>query len=297
MKITANFTTSFTPSLNRLYSGFTSTWITRSTLTGILYFPQIKADIDPNRNKIQLYSNQVFVTDSVKDIVPDFLMLLHGVIDSPDIPLNVSRSALQADASVKKITGHITKKVADKLEELFKNDREDFAQKWENMNLFVKYGIITDEKFADRAKQFVLLTNTAGKQYTVEEYQEFIKANQTDKDGKHVLLYTSNADQQHSFIEAATERGYDVLNMDGIIDNHFIGWLESTQSQWKVVRVDADAIDKLVDKGETRESVLNEEQVTNLKTWFQAHISNTPAWTVEAEPQAHFRSVPEHYPP
>src|SRR5688500_1265459 len=191
-------------------------------LTGILYFPKVKNDFEVNKNKIQLYSRQVFITDEVKDVVPDFLMLLHGIIDSPDIPLNVSRSYLQSDSSVKKISQHITKKVADKLQDLFKKDRADFEKKWDDINIFVKYGIISDEKFYEKAKEFTLLKNVDGQYFTFGEYGEKVKANQTDKDGQEVFVYTSSPGKQDSFIQAAKNKGYDVLLMDGVLVSHFI---------------------------------------------------------------------------
>lgn len=241
-------------------------------LTGVLYFPKIKKDIDPNRNKIQLYSNQVFVTDNVEDIVPEYLMLLHGVIDSPDIPLNVSRSALQADGNVKKITGHISKKVADKLNELYKKDAKDFEEKWSSINLFVKYGMISDEKFYDRTRKICLLKDVDGKHTVLDDYIEEVKPAQTDKDGNTILLYTSNADEQYSFIQKAKDKGYNVLLMDEIIDNHFVSNIEQKLEKVQLKRVDADTIDKLIDKGETSESVLNEEEVNKLKEAFENTI-------------------------
>ncbi len=241
-------------------------------LTGILYFPKIKKDIDPNKNKIQLYSNQVYVTDNVEDIVPEYLMLLHGVIDSPDIPLNVSRSSLQADGAVKKITSHISKKVADKLTELHKNDKEDFEAKWSNISLFVKYGMISDEKFYDRAKNICLLKNTDDKHTNIENYIEQISANQTDKDGNRIGLYTNDADAQHSYVEAAKDKGYDVLVLDEIIDNHFISNLEQKNEKFQLKRVDADVLSKLIDKDEKNESVLSDDDVAALKSNFEAHV-------------------------
>ncbi|TNE82177.1 MAG: molecular chaperone HtpG [Bacteroidetes bacterium] len=252
-------------------------------LTGVLYFPKVKNELELQRNKIQLYSNQVFVTDEVKDIVPEFLMLLHGVIDSPDIPLNVSRSFLQADQNVKKITGHITKKVADKLEELFKADREAYQEKWDSFGLFVKYGSVSEEKFADKSLKFALLTNTDKEYFTLEEYKEKIKAAQTDKENKVVMLYTSNPKMQAPFIETAKKRGYDVVNFDGPLDTHYIGFLESKDSDLKIIRVDADAIDKLIDKGEKRESVLSDAQVEALKNDFTGFINNENT-EIQAEP-------------
>jgi molecular chaperone HtpG len=234
-------------------------------LTGILYFPRLKKSFEVQKDKIQLYSNQVFVTDSVENIVPDFLTLLRGVIDSPDIPLNVSRSYLQSDASVKKISSHITKKVADKLEELFKKDRADFESKWDDIRLFIQYGMISEEKFAEKAMKFCLVKNTAGKHFTFEEYAEHIKPAQTDKDNRLVYLYTSNLDDQHSYIEAAKERGYDVLVMDSPIDAHFVNFLEHKLENSTFARVDADSIDKLVKKDEQQPSKLTEEEQNKLR--------------------------------
>lgn len=251
-------------------------------LTGVLYFPKIKKDIEPNRNKIQLYSNQVYVTDNVEDIVPEYLMLLHGVIDSPDIPLNVSRSSLQADGAVKKITSHISKKVADKLAELHKADFEDYKAKWDNISLFVKYGMISDEKFFDRAKGICLLKNTEGTYSSIEEYITSIEANQTDKDGNKIGLYTNDADKQHSFVEAAKAKGYNVLVLDEIIDNHFISNLESKNEKFQLKRVDADSIGKLIDKDEKNESVLSEDEVTKLKEAFEGAV-DTEKYTIVSE--------------
>lgn len=241
-------------------------------LTGILYFPKIKKEIDPNRNKIQLYSNQVFVTENVEDIVPEYLMLLHGVIDSPDIPLNVSRSSLQADGAVKKITSHISKKVSDKLNELYKKDKEDFYTKWNNMSLFVKYGMISDDKFYDRAQKFCLLKNEASEYYTIEEYKEKIQALQTDKDENIVALYTTDTEAQHNYIAAAKKKGYDVLILDEMIDNHFVSMLESKHEKFQLKRVDASTINKLIDKGEDLEAVLSEEDQTKIKEGFEAVV-------------------------
>ncbi|MFW5663673.1 MAG: molecular chaperone HtpG [bacterium] len=235
------------------------------TLTGILYFPKVKQNFEVQRDKIQLYSNQVFVTDSVEGIVPDFLTLLHGVLDSPDIPLNVSRSFLQSDSNVKKISGHITKKVADKLEELFKNNREDFEKKWDDIKIFIQYGMISDEKFKERAQKFCLLKNVEGKFFTFEEYKTHIANNQTDKDKKLVHIYATNKEEQHGFIEAAKERGYDVLLMETPIDSHFINMLESTLENVSFVRVDADVIEKLIHKEEELPSKLTDEQKEKLK--------------------------------
>lgn len=241
-------------------------------LTGVLYFPKIKKEIDPNRNKIQLYSNQVYVTDNVEDIVPEYLMLLHGVIDSPDIPLNVSRSSLQADGAVKKITSHISKKVADKLAELHKADFEDYKSKWANMSIFVKYGMISDEKFYDRAKGICLLQNTDKAFSSIEEYITRIEANQTDKEGNRIGLYTNDVEKQHTFIEAAKDKGYEVLLLDEVIDNHFISNLEQKNEKFQLKRVDADTISKLIDKDEKNESVLSEEDTSKLKEVFEGAI-------------------------
>jgi molecular chaperone HtpG len=238
-------------------------------LTGILYFPKVKRNFEVQKEKIQLYSNQVFVTDSVEGIVPDFLTLMHGVLDSPDIPLNVSRSYLQSDGNVKKISNHIMKKVADKLEEIFKNNREDFEKKWDDIRIFIEYGIISEPKFYERAEKFCLLKDTAGKFHTFEEYKNLIKDNQTDKDKKLVFLYTSDLVEQHSFIEAATGRGYNVLVMDGPIDNHFVNTLEQKFENTTFTRVDADVIDKLIRKEEPMPSKLSEEEQKNLKPVFE----------------------------
>ncbi|MBL7903717.1 MAG: molecular chaperone HtpG [Bacteroidales bacterium] len=238
-------------------------------LTGILYFPKVKRNFEVQKEKIQLYSNQVFVTDSVEGIVPDFLTLMHGVLDSPDIPLNVSRSYLQSDGNVKKISNHIMKKVADKLEEIFKNNREDFEKKWDDIRIFIEYGIISEPKFYERAEKFCLLKDTAGKFHTFEEYKNLIKDNQTDKDKKLVFLYTSDLVEQHSFIESATGRGYNVLVMDGPIDNHFVNTLEQKFENTTFTRVDADVIDKLIRKEEPMPSKLSEEEQKNLKPVFE----------------------------
>jgi len=243
-------------------------------LTGILYFPKIKNDFEINKNKIQLYSRQVFITDEVKDIVPEFLMLLHGVIDSPDIPLNVSRSFLQSDSNVKKINAHITKKVADKLGELFKKDRESYQKKWDDLSIFVKYGMISEEKFYEKAKDFALHKNTEGDYFTIEEYKEKIKGTQTDKDKRVVHIYTNDQAKQDGYIQSAKSRGYDVLVMDGILDSHFINNLEMKveNTAWK--RVDSETIDKLVDTDEKKESVLTEDQEKELKELFEKAIDN-----------------------
>lgn len=241
-------------------------------LTGILYFPKVKGQIELQRNKIQLYSRQVFITDSVEGIVPDFLMLLHGVIDSPDIPLNVSRSYLQSDSNVKKISSHITKKVADKLQELFKQNREDFEKKWDDLKIFIEYGVITDEKFAERASTFTLYKNVDGKYFTWEEYKKHIEAAQTNKDKNLVVLYTHHAEEHHSYILAAKERGYDVLVMDTPLTSHYLMKLEQMHSDVRFARIDADSLDKLVDKGVEKISKLNEEQKKQLLPIFEEQV-------------------------
>ena len=234
-------------------------------LTGILYFPAIKKGVEIQKNKIQLYSNQVFVTDEVGDIVPEWLTLLHGVIDSPDIPLNVSRSYLQSDANVKKISGYITKKVAERLEQLFKEDRSDYESKWEAISVIVKYGMLTDEKFFERAEKFALLENLEGKRFTIEEYREHIQAEQTDKNEKLVVLYSHDPEGQDPYIQAAKSKGYDVLAVDSIIDNHFLSFLESKLENTTFVRVDADTVDRIIDKDETVESVLSDTEKEKLE--------------------------------
>src|SRR6056297_1754423 len=222
-------------------------------LTGILYFPKIKNNFEVQKNKIQLYSNQVFVTDSVEGIVPEFLTLLHGVIDSPDIPLNVSRSYLQSDSNVKKISSHITKKVADRLNDIFKSERQTFEQKWDDLKIFIEYGMLTEEKFYDKAKDFALLKNTDGKYFTLEEYKNIIKDNQTDKDDQLIYIYATDKDAQYTYINDAKEKGYDVLLMDGQIDTHFVNHLESKLEKIRFVRVDADVVDNLINKEEQKE--------------------------------------------
>ncbi len=246
-------------------------------LTGILYFPKVSNTLEVQKNKIQLYSNQVYVTDDVKEIVPEFLTLLHGVIDSPDIPLNVSRSYLQSDKNVKKITSHITKKVADKLKELFKKEREEFEQKWDDIGVFVKYGIVSDEKFADRAKNFTLLKDVDGGYFTMEAYKEKIKDLQTDKHDKQILLYTNSPSDHDSFIQAAKGRGYNVLEMSTILDNHFMQKLESSRDNITFVRVDSDTVDNLVQKDETNESVLSEKEEETVKTLFTELVTEAGA--------------------
>jgi molecular chaperone HtpG len=244
-------------------------------LTGVLYFPKLKNDFEVPKNKIQLYSRQVFITDEVKDIVPEFLMLLHGVIDSPDIPLNVSRSFLQSDSNVKKINSYITKKVADKLGELFKKDREAYQEKWANIGLFVKYGMLTEEKFNDKAKDFALVKNTENEYYTLDEYQEKVAANQKDKDGNTIFLYTTDMAKQDTFLQSAKKRSYDVLVLNEVIDSHWINQLEQKLEKTQLKRVDADTIDKLIDTGDSQESVLSEDEKTQLKEVFTKAIDNT----------------------
>ncbi len=251
-------------------------------LTGILYFPKIKNELELNKNKIQLYSRQVFITDEVKDIVPEFLMLLHGIIDSPDIPLNVSRSFLQADANVKKINSHITKKVADKLGELFKKDRPAFEKKWESLNLFVKYGIIADEKFYEKANKFTLLENVDGKLFTLDEYKKQIEVNQKDKDGSVVHIYSTSTDQQDAYIQSAKNKAYDVLKFEGPLDNHFINSMEMKLEKTKWKRVDADIVDKLVEKDEKSESALSKDDEEKVKKIFEEAI-NDKNYTVQLE--------------
>jgi molecular chaperone HtpG len=243
-------------------------------LTGILYFPKVKNDFELQKNKIQLYSRQVFITDEVKDVVPDFLMLLHGVLDSPDIPLNVSRSYLQSDANVKKISQHITKKVADKLNDLFKKDRSDFEKKWDDINIFVKYGMISDEKFYEKAKDFSLFKNVDKQYFTFTEYKEKVSVNQTDKEKETIFLYTSDAGKQDSFIQVAKAKSYDVLLLDGVLDSHFINTLEQRLEKTHLKRVDSDTIDKLIDKDLKLESVLNEEEQNKVKEIFEKAINN-----------------------
>ena len=242
------------------------------TLTGILYFPRIKNNIEIQKNKIQLYSNQVFVTDSVEGIVPEFLMLLHGVLDSPDIPLNVSRSFLQNDPNVKKISSHITKKVADQLEDIFKNDRAQFETKWDDLKLFIEYGMLSDEKFSDRAEKFALLKNVDGKYFTLTEYEELIKEKQTDKNKSLVYLYATDRDEQFSYIEAAKAKGYDVLQMDGQLDTHFLNHMETKLKDSRFARVDSEIVEKLIEKDEARESKLTSAQESDLTPVFQAQL-------------------------
>ncbi len=253
-------------------------------LTGILYFPKLNNSLEVQKNKIKLYSNQVYVTDEVKEIVPEFLTLLHGVIDSPDIPLNVSRSYLQSDANVRKITGYITRKVADKLQELFKQDREDFESKWKDLGVFVKYGMLSDEKFYERATDFALLKNTDNQFFTIEAYKEKVKALQTDKHKRIILLYTHQQEEQHALVEGAKARGYDVLEMDTIIDAHFMQHLEYKLGDVTFVRVDSDTLDNLVQKDEKKESILSEDQQNKVKEIFEGLTKEQPGQTVQLTP-------------
>ena len=252
-------------------------------LTGILYFPKIKSNIEIQKNKIQLYCNQVFVTDSVEGIVPEFLTLLHGVIDSPDIPLNVSRSYLQSDSNVKKISAHITKKVADRLNDIFKNNREEFEKKWDNLKLFIEYGMMTEEKFYEKASKFALLKNTEEKYFTFEEYEKIIKENQTDKNNTLIYLYSTNKTDQFTYIEKAKNKGYDVLILDGQLDVHLINQLESKLKDTRFVRVDSDVVDKLILKEETRESKLSVEQQDDLKSVFSVRVKSKEVYNVVFE--------------
>ncbi|MDR0371158.1 MAG: molecular chaperone HtpG [Prevotellaceae bacterium] len=241
-------------------------------LTGVLYFPKIKSNIDLHRNRIQLYSNQVFVTDSVEGVVPEYLTLLHGVIDSPDIPLNVSRSYLQSDSSVKKIANYITKKVADQLSDIFKKDRAQFEEKWDDLKIFIQYGMLSDEKFYERALKFALLKNVDGKYFTLDEYKTLVKENQKDKENRLIYLYTSNKEEQYGYIEQAKNKGYDVLVMDGQLDVHFIGQQEQKADKIQFVRVDSDTVDKLIRKDDAPTVALNDEQRTALSTVFESQL-------------------------
>lgn len=251
-------------------------------LTGILYFPKIKENVEVQRNKINLYSNQVFITDSVEEIVPEFLTLLHGVIDSPDIPLNVSRSYLQSDGNVKKISSHITKKVADKLSEMFKKDRADFESKWEDLQIFIQYGTLSDEKFAEKAKGFSLVKSSDGVYSTIEEYKEKVKALQTDKDGKTVVLYTNDAEGHFSFVKKAKDRGYDVLILDGPLVPHWIAKLEQEIENISFARVDSDSLDNLIKKTDEIPSKLSKEEEEKLKPLFENALSKEK-YTVKVE--------------
>lgn len=242
------------------------------TLTGILYFPKIKNNFEVTKNRIQLYCNQVFVTDSVEGVVPEFMMLLQGVIDSPDIPLNVSRSYLQSDSAVKKISSYITKKVASRLDELFKADRAEFEQKWDDIKIFIEYGMLTDEKFCDAAMKFDLLKDTEGKYFTIEEYKELIAPAQTDKDGNMVMLYATDTTAQYSYVKAATNKGYDVLVMDGQLDSHFVGLLEQKIEKSRLVRVDSDVIDNLIQKADRKAVELTAAQREILTSLFNSQL-------------------------
>jgi molecular chaperone HtpG len=254
-------------------------------LTGILYFPKIKENVEVQRNKINLYSNQVFITDSVEEIVPEFLTLLHGVIDSPDIPLNVSRSYLQSDSNVKKISAHITKKVADKLAEMFNKDRKDFEEKWNDLYIFVQYGMLSDEKFAEKAKSFALLKNTSGAYFTMEEYLEKIKANQTNKSEETIILYTSDAEGQFSYVKQAADRRYDVLVLEGPLASHWIQKLEQGNEKVRFSRVDSDSLEKLIDTGEEIPSKLSAAEEEKLKPLFEGAV-NKEKFTVQLESMA-----------
>ena len=242
-------------------------------LTGVLYFPKIKNQLDLKKNRVQLYCNQVFITDELEGIVPDFMNLLHGVIDSPDIPLNVSRSYLQSDNNVKKISTYISKKVAEKLEQMFKENREEFEKKWDDLSIFLEYGSLTDEKFYDKIKDFYLMKNTEGKYFTIEEYRNMVSALQTDKNGNIVMLYAANADDQHVYIANAKEKGYDVLLMTGFLDTHFINMLEQMLEKVRFTRVDANVIDKLIEKeDDAHVSKLSEDQQKQLKEYFEKQV-------------------------
>ncbi len=253
-------------------------------LTGVLYFPKIKNQLDLKKNKVQLYCNQVFITDELEGIVPDFMNLLHGVIDSPDIPLNVSRSYLQSDGNVKKISSYISKKVAEKLEEMFKNNREEFEKKWDDLSVFLQYGSLTDEKFYEKIKNFYLLKNIDGKYFTIDEYKDKISTLQTDKNGNVIFLYAASADEQHVYISNAREKGYDVLLMNGIFDAHFINMLEQKIEKIRFTRVDSNVIDKLIEKEDnTTVSKLSEDQEKKLKEYFEKEV-NSQMFTPEVAP-------------
>ena len=252
-------------------------------LTGILYFPKIKNNVEISRNKIQLYCNQMFVTDSVDNIVPDFLTLLHGVIDSPDIPLNVSRSYLQSDSNVKKISTYITKKVADRLDEIFRNERQQLEEKWDNLKLFIEYGMLSDEKFCDRAMKFCLLKNTDGKYFSIEDYKKAIEGEQTDKDKKTVFLYATDPESQYSFVEAAKNKGYDVLLMDCQLDSHFVNLLETKIENARFARVDSDSIDNLIAKEDKIRPELSETEQEELTTIFKTVLPKENEYYVQAD--------------
>ena len=252
-------------------------------LTGILYFPKIKNQMDVSRNKIQLYCNQMFVTDSVENIVPEFLTLLHGVIDSPDIPLNVSRSYLQSDANVKKISTYITKKVADRLDEIFRKERQQLEEKWDNLKLFIEFGMLTDEKFCDRAMKFALLKNTDDKYFSIEDYKTAVAGEQTDKEGKVVFLYATDVDAQYSFIEAAKAKGYDVLLMDCHLDSHFVQLLETKIENSRFARVDSDTIDNLIAKEDKSKPELSDEQMEEISTLFKSALPSDAEFSIQPE--------------
>ena len=252
-------------------------------LTGILYFPKIKNQMEVSRNKIQLYCNQMFVTDSVENIVPEFLTLLHGVIDSPDIPLNVSRSYLQSDANVKKISTYITKKVADRLDEIFRNERQQLEEKWDNLKLFIEFGMLTDEKFCERAMKFALLKNTDNKYFSIEDYKTAVAGEQTDKDGKVVFLYATDVDAQYSFIEAAKAKGYDVLLMDCHLDSHFVQLLETKIENSRFARVDSDTIDNLIAKEDKSKPELSDEQKEEISTLFKSALPTDAEFSIQPE--------------
>ena len=257
-------------------------------LTGILYFPKIHNNFEIQKNKIQLYSNQVFVTDSVEGIVPEFLTLLHGVIDSPDIPLNVSRSYLQGDSNVRKISSYITRKVADRLNEIFTQQRADYEKKWDDLKIFIEYGLITDEKFAEKAVDFTLVKNIEKRYFTLEEYKTLVRENQTDKHGNLIFLYAADPEAQYSFVEAARGKGYDVLIMDGQLDGHFIGWYEQKNPDTRFVRVDADVADKLIEKETDLKMVLSSEQQELLRPVFESQLPSDEKskYSVSFEPMA-----------
>jgi molecular chaperone HtpG len=251
-------------------------------LTGILFFPKIKNDFEVQKNKIQLYSRQVFITDEVKDVVPEFLMLLHGVIDSPDIPLNVSRSYLQSDGNVKKINSYITKKVADKLSELYKEDRDSYDEKWKDINLFVKYGMISEEKFYEKVEKIALLQSLDNKMRTFDEYKKFVSKTQKDKDKNTVILYSNDPEKQDSFIEEAKKRNYDIVLFDNVIDSHYINHIEQKLDKVQIKRVDSDILDKLIDKGEKKETVISDDEKESLKKIFEKIINN-PSTVINVE--------------
>ncbi|MFL2990483.1 MAG: molecular chaperone HtpG [Cytophagales bacterium] len=251
-------------------------------LTGILYFPKIKNDFEVQKNKIQLYSRQVFITDEVKDVVPEFLMLLHGIIDSPDIPLNVSRSYLQSDGNVKKINSYITKKVADKLSELYKEDRKSYDEKWKDINLFVKYGMISEEKFYEKVEKIALLQSLDNKMRTFDEYKKFVSKTQKDKDKNTVILYSNDPEKQDSFIEDAKKRNYDIVLFDNVIDSHYINHVEQKLDKVQIKRVDSDILDKLIDKDEKKETVISDEEKESLKKIFEKIINN-PSTVINVE--------------